>query len=120
MKTPKSHRATGSMLQGKTNMSKVVMPEREGNGDAPVQSLIREELEKALNETKKSEAQLRKIIDTISTLAWCNLPDGSNEFVNRRWCDYTALSPEEVQRRESKVVLHPEDLQKWLEEWRAI
>jgi len=79
MKTPESHRETGSMLQGKTNMSKVVMPEREGNGDAPEQSLIREELEKALNETKKSEAQLRKIIDTIPTLAWCNLPDGSNE-----------------------------------------
>ena len=120
MKTPESHRETGSMLQGKTNMSKVVMPEPEGNGDAPEQSLIREELEKALNETKKSEAQLRKIIDTIPTLAWCNLPDGSNEFVNRRWCDYTGLSPEEVQRRGCKVVIHPEDLPKWLDEWRAL
>ena len=120
MKTPESHRETGSMLQGKTNMSKVVMPEPEGNGDAPEQSLIREELEKALNETKKSEAQLRKIIDTIPTLAWCNLPDGSNEFVNQRWCDYTGLSPEEVQRRGCKVVIHPEDLPKWLDEWRAL
>ena len=120
MKTPESHRETGSMLQGKTNMSKVVMPEPEGNGDAPEQSLIREELEKALNETKKSEAQLRKIIDTIPTLAWCNLPDGSNEFVNRRWCDYTGLSPEEVQRRGCKVVIHPEDLPKWLDEWRTL
>ena len=33
---------------------------------------------------KKSEAHLRKIIDTIPTLAWCNLPDGCNEFVNQR------------------------------------
>jgi PAS domain-containing protein len=38
------------------------------------------------------------ILDTIPTLAWCNLPDGSNDFVNQRWCDYTGLSPEEVQR----------------------
>src|SRR5439155_13880878 len=120
MKTTESHRETGSMLQGKTNMSKVVMPEPEGNGDAPEQSLIREELEKALNETKKSEAQLRKIIDTIPTLAWCNLPDGSNEFVNRRWCDYTGLSPAEVQRVGCKVVIYPEDLPKWLDEWRTL
>src|SRR5437899_9392672 len=79
-----------------------------------------QDLERALQESRVSEARLRKIIDTIPTLAWCNLPDGSNEFVNRRWCDYTGLSPEEVQRRGCKVVIHPEDLPKWLDEWRAL
>src|SRR5437773_1784112 len=120
MKTPESHRETGSMLQEKTNMSKVVTPGEQGNGDVPEQSLTREDLEKAFNETKKSAAHLRKIIDTIPTLAWCNLSDGSNEFVNQRWCDYTGLSPEEVQRRGCKVVIHPEDLPKWLDEWRTL
>src|SRR5438094_74214 len=120
MKTPESHHETESTLQEKTNMSKVVTPGEQGNGDVPEQSLIREELEKALNETKKSEAHLRKIIDTIPTLAWCNLSDGSNEFVNQRWCDYTGLSPEEVQRKGCKVIIHPEDLPKWLDEWRKL
>ncbi|HZO55630.1 MAG TPA: sigma 54-interacting transcriptional regulator [Bryobacteraceae bacterium] len=100
--------------------SKPVTPGEQGNGDVPEQSLTRGDLEKALNETKKSEAHLRKIIDTIPTLAWCNLSDGSNEFVNQRWCDYTGLSPEEVQRRGCKVVIHPEDLPKWLDEWRTL
>ena len=91
MTAPKSSR-TEFMLQGKTNMSsKLVTPGEQGNGDVPDQSLTRRDLEKALNETKKSEAHLRKIIDTIPTLAWCNLSDGSNEFVNQRWCDYTGL-----------------------------
>src|SRR6266436_9662510 len=40
-------------------------------------------------ETKISAAHLRKILDTIPTLASCNLPDGSNEFLNQRWHDYT-------------------------------
>src|SRR5205809_492007 len=120
MKTPESHRETGSMLQEKTNMSKVVTHGEQGNGDVPEQSLTREDLEKAFNETKKSAAHLRKIIDTIPTLAWCNLSDGSNEFVNQRWCDYTGLSPEEAQRRGCKVVIHPEDLPKWLDEWRTL
>src|SRR5881409_2360185 len=119
MKTPESHRETGSMLQGKTNMSKVVMPEPEGNGDAPEQSLIREELEKALNETKRSEAQLRKIIDTIPTLAWCSLPDGSKEFFNQRWHGYTGLSPEEAQGWGWKVTIHPEDVGHVTDTWRT-
>src|SRR5438874_12023145 len=120
MKTPESHHETESTLQEKTNMSKVVTPGEQGNGDVPEQSLTREDLEKAFNETKKSAAHLRKIIDTIPTLAWCNLSDGSNEFVNQRWCDYTGLSPEEVQRRGCKVIIHPEDLPKWLDEWRTL
>src|SRR5947208_6270735 len=120
MKNPESHHETESTLQEKTNMSKVVTPGEQGNGDVPEQSLTREDLEKAFNETKKSAAHLRKIIDTIPTLAWCNLSDGSNEFVNQRWCDYTGLSPEEVQRRGCKVKIHPEDLPKWLDEWRKL
>ena len=79
-----------------------------------------QDLERALQESRESEARLRKIVDTIPTLAWCNLPDGSNEFVNQRWCDYTGLSPEEVRRVGCKVAIHPEDLPKWLDEWRTL
>src|SRR4030095_2028596 len=49
---------------------------------------------------------------TIPTLAWCNLSDGSNEFVNQRWSDYTGLSQEEVKRVGCKVAIHPDDLPK--------
>jgi PAS domain-containing protein len=55
---------------------------------------LQQDLEKALNESRKSEARLRKIVDTIPTLAWCNLPDGSNEFLNKRFAQ--ALSLDEV------------------------
>src|SRR3989442_1119601 len=48
-----------------------------------------ESLTNALALLQKSEAKLRQVIDTIPTLAWCNLPDGPNEFLNRRWHEYT-------------------------------
>jgi formate hydrogenlyase transcriptional activator len=80
----------------------------------------RQNLERALQESRESEARLRKIVDTIPTLAWCNLPDGSNDFVNQRWSDYTGLSQEEVKRVGCKVAIHPEDLPKWLDEWRTL
>jgi hypothetical protein len=34
---------------------------------------------------------------SIPVLAWCNRPDGSNEFLNKRWQDYTGLSQEEAE-----------------------
>jgi hypothetical protein len=35
-------------------------------------------------------------VDAIPTLAWAARPDGSAEFLNRRWLDYTGLSVEEA------------------------
>jgi formate hydrogenlyase transcriptional activator len=93
----------------------VVMPGEKQNSDASKQ-----DMRQALQESKKSEARLRKIIDTIPALAWCNLSDGSNEFVNQRWSDYTGLSQEAVKRVGCKVAIHPEDLPKWLDQWRAL
>jgi formate hydrogenlyase transcriptional activator len=121
-KARESHNETNFTDPAQTDAERAGPPVASGNqiGDAPEQYRTREDFEKAYNEAKKSEAELRKIIDTIPTLAWCNLPDGSNEFVNQRWCDYTGLSPEEVKRVGCKVVIHPEDLPKWLDEWRTL
>jgi PAS domain S-box-containing protein len=93
----------------------VVTSERKQNGDVSQQ-----DLQLALQQSRESEARLRKIIDTIPALAWCNLSDGSNDFVNQRWSDYTGLSQEEVKRVGCKVAIHPEDLPKWLDQWRAL
>jgi PAS domain-containing protein len=42
--------------------------------------------------------QFRLVIDTIPTLVWRARPNGYADFVNRRWQDYTGLSPEQAQR----------------------
>src|SRR6185369_17900224 len=93
----------------------VVTSEEKQNGD-----VFRQDLQRALQESRESEARLRKIIDTIPTLAWCNLSDGSNDFVNQRWSNYTGLSQAEVKRVGCKVAIHPEDVSKWLDHWRAL
>jgi PAS domain S-box-containing protein len=89
-------------------------------GDVSEQYQTREDLEKALDESKKSEAQLRKIIDTIPTMAWCKLPDGSNEFSNQRWQDYTGIPSEEARGWGWQAAVHPEDLPKLMETWRKL
>ena len=84
------------------------------------QGAIRDELEKTLAEARSSEARLRKIIDTIPTQAHCNLPDGTNEFSNKRWQEYTGLSSEESSGWGWQTAYHPEDLPRVMETWRAL
>jgi len=76
-----------------------------------------ESLTAALEKIKNSEARLRQVIDTIPTLAWCNLPDGPNEFLNKRWHEYTGLSPEESNGWGWQVAIHPDDLPPLMERW---
>jgi formate hydrogenlyase transcriptional activator len=85
-----------------------------------VTEVERAALLRELAETKAAAAQVRKILDTIPTFASCNLPDGSNEFLNQRWHDYTGLSPEEARGRGWRVTVHPDDLQKVLDTFRAL
>src|SRR2546425_9446327 len=49
---------------------------------------------------RRREDYLRLTIDTIPVLAWCTRPDGSNEFLNQRWLDYTGLTIEEARSEE--------------------
>src|SRR5262245_27519027 len=67
-------------------------------------------LRNALDEIQKSESKLRQVIDAIPALAWCNLPDGPNEFLNKGWHEYTGLSPEQSHGWGWQAAFHPEDL----------
>src|SRR6202521_4219928 len=62
------------------------------------------------SDLQKSEDNFRQVIDTIPTLVWCTGPDGSTEFLNKRWHDYTGFSPEESRVRGWQPTVHPEDL----------
>lgn len=67
-----------------------------------------------------SKEQLLVMIDGIPTMAWCSLPDGSAEFLNKRWHDYTGLSPEEAHGSGWKATIHPEDLARLMDKWLAL
>ncbi len=67
-----------------------------------------------------SEAQLRNMIDTIPALAWCCFPDGTTEFSNKRWLEYTGLSQDEALGWGWQRAVHPDDLEKLVEMWRAV
>jgi len=56
-----------------------------------------------------AEQELQATIDTIPALAARHRADGTIDFVNRNWRNYTGLSQDEWKGR-GAVVIHPDDL----------
>src|SRR5580704_16543905 len=64
------------------------------------------------------EERLRPIIDTIPTIVWRKLPDGSADFLNRNFREYTGLSLEDgLGWGWMMNAFHPDD--RLIEEWRT-
>jgi PAS domain S-box-containing protein len=61
------------------------------------------------------EERLRLIIDTIPTIVWRKLPDGSADFLNRNFLEYTGLSVEDGLGWGWMNAFHPDDrlMEKW-------
>lgn len=74
----------------------------------------------ALADSELSKEELRRVIDTIPAMAWCALPDGTKEFLNKEWHDYMGLPPEESDGWGWTASVHPNDLSRLLKEWQAL
>src|SRR6202166_2175326 len=67
---------------------------------------------------RQSEHRLRLVIDTLPAMVWSKSPDGSADFLNQRFREYTGLSVEEgLGWGWMRNAFHPEDRAE--EEWRA-
>jgi formate hydrogenlyase transcriptional activator len=68
---------------------------------------------------RQSEKQLREVVETMPVIAWTISSDGSVEFVNKRWQEYTRVSPEEAVGFGWKSAFHPKDIDRYVEKRRA-
>src|SRR5467141_331705 len=84
------------------------------------QSAESPELSDAFEKLVQEAARLQTVIDTVPSFLWTSLPDGSKEYLNKRWYEYTGLSLEEGKGWGWKVVVHPDDLDRLIREWLAL
>jgi formate hydrogenlyase transcriptional activator len=64
-----------------------------------------------------AEDVLRLVVDTIPALIVSALPNGSVDFINQGWREYTGLALEGLTGWGWNSAIHPEDLPKFAEEW---
>jgi PAS domain S-box-containing protein len=60
---------------------------------------------------------LQTLMETIPALVVCTLNDGSAEFANRAWHEYTGCSSPELTGWGWHAAIHPDDLPKLIQEW---
>ena len=72
--------------------------------------------DRTTEEKSPATLKLRAFIDAVLALAWSALPDGSLDFVNKRFRDYTGLSSDQLTGWEWKSAVHPDDIPQ-LETW---
>jgi len=75
---------------------------------------------RAQEQLRASEGKLQRVIDTIPTLSWCNLPEGPNEFLSKGWHEYTGLSPEDAHGWGWQAAFHPDDLPPLMARWKEL
>jgi len=78
-----------------------------------------EDRKRAEEAARRSESELRDLIESVPAMVFIALQGPSNAFASRRWREYTGLSAEETQGLGWQGVVHPEDLERHMEKWRA-
>jgi PAS domain S-box-containing protein len=71
-------------------------------------------------EQARRAQDVRLVIDAIPALAWSARADGSADFFNQRWLDYTDLSAEQAREWGWTVALHADDLNGLVHYWRSV
>ena len=87
---------------------------------ALAQNAETQELSEALEKLRQEAARLQTVIDTVPSFLWTSLPDGSKEYLNKRWYEYTGLPAEQAKGWGWKVVVHPDDLDRLVREWLSL
>jgi PAS domain S-box-containing protein len=72
-----------------------------------------------ITERKHEEEELRALVVVIPHFVWILRPDGSAQYSNRRWCDYTGMTSEPIQRDGWLQFIHPDDRQRIQDAWQT-
>ena len=72
-----------------------------------------------VHQVQEQEKKFRDAIETMPALAFIADPNGNRTFLNRGWLEYTGLSPEEASASGWEKTIHPDDLRRVTERWRA-
>lgn len=74
----------------------------------------RKQTEEALHE---SEARYRHLANAIPQIVWTSAADGTQEYLNQRWTEYTGISFEESRGGNTQQAIHPDDQERAQTAW---
>jgi PAS domain S-box-containing protein len=66
---------------------------------------------------RESEERFRFLVDSIPHIVWTAREDGSQDFANRRWYEFTGLPEAEVSADVWRHICHPDDVEHTAKAW---
>ncbi|MCA1439943.1 PAS domain S-box protein [Ensifer sp. IC4062] len=111
-------RKDGSMLWVRETARAMVIKKR------PVILIVCEDVterKRAEEAARRSEDELRSVIETVPAMVWTALPDGRVDFINRRWQEFTGLSLDGMSEGSwtPEARFHPDDVEQYRDRWRV-
>jgi PAS domain S-box-containing protein len=76
-------------------------------------------LRQSFGEVQALNERLQLVVDTIPTQVSRTRPDGSVDYINQRWQEYLGLTLEEVKDWGWTTIVHPDDRERFVDQWRA-
>jgi PAS domain S-box-containing protein len=117
----------GELVQTKNDGSQVVVASRwslqRDASSAPIAIMVTNnditERKRAEEVARRSEKELRDVVNALPGFVWSALPNGAVDFVNERWCEFTGLAPQDALGWNWEAAIHPDDRSSAVAEWRA-
>jgi PAS domain S-box-containing protein len=75
-------------------------------------------LKKAEDALRISEHELRLLTETMPAMVWRSAPNGELDYINQRLSNYLGRSVPELTHRRWREILHPDDVNTAMREWR--
>ncbi len=72
-----------------------------------------------ITDRRRTERELRLVIDTIPAMAWSTLPSGANDYCSKSWLEYTGMKLGTEFEYGWLDAFHPEDRAAHLAKWHA-
>jgi PAS domain S-box-containing protein len=78
-----------------------------------------QQLRELYENLRRSERELRGVINTVPAHVWSASPDGTVDFVNERLLEFVGLPSDDLLGWNWESVLHPDDRARFVTEWRV-
>jgi PAS domain S-box-containing protein len=85
--------------------------------DVSDQVFARHKVDQARKEAEASEERFRLLAETVPEIVWAVRPDGTHEYLSRRWYEYTGQSPDDPPAERWVKAIHPDDHETCFARW---
>lgn len=86
-------------------------------GNAIENVRLRGTLEVQHQQLRQNEARFRALVNAVPAFVWEAAPDGTMTLVSEQWEDYCGMTAEKLAQDWPRLVLHPDDYERCVEEW---